>query len=165
MGKNFDVDSWLWTKSGSITTHPRRNETVKLRQKRRRSFHRPGTWWPLFFGSLRESSSLRLFSEGSNNHRGILYNTSKLLAQKTANETSEIGAQKNPFSSRQRADSHFRNFNGTNAWIRVQTFASSNLFSLFGSFWLVIIFKPQDLTRGKDIFVWCGAYRRCGWVF
>ena len=61
---------------------------------------------------LKESS---LFAEGSNDHRGIFYNTSKRLARKTANGTSEIGAQKNPFSSRQRIGLHFRSLNGESA--------------------------------------------------
>ena len=61
-------------------------------------------------------------------HREMLCKTSKPFAQKTANGTSEIAAQKNPFSSRQR-----RSLNGKSAWIRVQTFASSTLLSRFGS--------------------------------
>ena len=92
-----------------------------------------------------------ILTEGSKNHRAILCNTSKPFTQKTANGMSEIDAQKNPFSSRQRTGSHFRSFNGKSAWIRVQNFALFALFSWFGSFWLLFIFKPQDLARGKEI--------------
>ena len=70
-----------------------------------------------------------------------LCNTSKPLAQKTANGTSKISARKKLFSSRQRTDSHFRSFNGKRAWMRVQTVASSTLFSWFGSSWLLSISK------------------------
>ena len=59
----------------------------------------------------------------------------------------------------------FCNFNGKSAWIRVQTIALSTLFFWFGSFWLLFISKPQDLARGKEIFVCCRGYHRCGWVF
>ena len=88
-----------------------------------------------------------------------------LLSRSHKNGTSEIGAQNNSFLSRQLTGSHFRSFNGKNAWIKVQTFTASTLFSWFCYFWLLFISKPQALVRGKKIFVWWGGYHRCGWVF
>ena len=97
-------------------------------------------------------------------HMGILCNTSKPFARKTANRTSEMSAKKNPFSSK-RTHSHFCSFNGKSAWIRVQTLASSILFSWFSFFWLLFTSKPQDLARGKRIFIWWRGYRHCECVF
>ena len=149
MCKSFGVDSLLWMRPGSTTTYLRRNNSENSGERiakvcpkcEVRFIGRKGDG-NCFLGCSWNHPYCK-FAEGSNNHREILCNTSKPFARKTTNGTSEIGAQKNPFSSRQRSGSHFHSFNGKSAWIRVQIFA---LFILlyFGSFWHLFISKFVD---------------------